>query len=420
MSIHPFQIDSISRRRPIGRLALAVIACVAASAPAQSADPEPSGNLQVTTTKTVESFVPARTVPIASLELQQEVAVDRGDVTLRQLCKWPEADAELVAEFADLIVARIPAGTAFLTVSVEQIQAILRDAGMNPASVNFAGAATCRVTRSDVQVDEAEALRDWMTNSQGDLVIADANGTAAPSAADPAAPAEAKGDLQPPPDKMLADTADLRARLIADLATRLELSPDTMQVDFAPEDRKTLALAKPLEFRIEPQRATDLGNVSWLVTITNGTDSKRVRIAAQARAWIDQVVSVRPLTLRQTISESDIETRRILADRMPSDVLVTKEQIIGQQAAKDLKVGSVMTAKLLAPVELVRPGQLVTVYMRRGAIEVKSVARALQAGSAGQSVKVKNEATGDLFQVTLIGPQTAVISGSDPMADISN
>lgn len=381
---------------------------------------EPSGNMQNTTTKTIENFVPTHQMAVASVELEPEITSSGSDVTLRQICRWPEGDAEVFAEFADLIILRLEEGAQYATVTVEQVQSMLRDAGMNPASVNFAGAASCRVVRGDVQVDEAEALRDWVEGAPRQPVLADAGKHPTTSDAGYAQgdAGYAKGDA--PVDAETPILSDLRARLIYDLATGLNLRPEVMQVEFSPEDQKLLMLTDARSFRIEPQRVGDLGNVSWLVTFTSGSESKRVRIAARARAWVEQTVCVRPLALRQTITEADVETRRVLADKMPTDTLVTRDQVIGQQAARDLKVGSIVTGKLLAPVELVRPGQLVTVLMRRGGVEIKSVARALQAGSAGQQVKVKNEATGDLFQVTLIGPQLATLSGSDPVADISN
>lgn len=376
-----------------------------------------AGNMQNTTTKTMETFVPPHRVDVASIELLPEITANSNEVTLKQICNWPEGDGERLGEFAELIVVRFDKDATFTTIGVEQVQAMLRDAGLNPASVNFSGAATCRVVRGDVQVDPVVALRDWAGQATTDSALA-SNEKPAATSQETDQPGEAKGDNAPSKPLIAPELPDVRARLIYDLSERTSIGVEKLQVEFAPADAKLLATPNSEAIAIEPQRANDLGNVSWLVTTSVNGEPKRVRIAAKARAWIDQVVCSKPLALRQTITQADIETKRILTDKLPNDPLLTSDQIIGQQAARDLKVGSVMTAKLLAPVELVRPGQLVTVYMRRGAIEVKSVARALQAGSAGQSVKVKNESTGDLFQVTLIGPQTAVISGSDPMATV--
>lgn len=66
-------------------------------------------------------------------------------------------------------------------------------------------------------------------------------------------------------------------------------------------------------------------------------------------------------------------------------------------------------------VPLVRAGQLVTVVLQQGSVQVKTVARAMEGGSFGQSIRVKNEATRDIFEVVLTGPQTGRL-GSDAAA----
>ena len=47
------------------------------------------------------------------------------------------------------------------------------------------------------------------------------------------------------------------------------------------------------------------------------------------------------------------------------------------------------------------------------AVEIKIVARALEAGTYGQSVRVRNEATRDIFQVTMTAHQEATMGPGD-------
>jgi flagella basal body P-ring formation protein FlgA len=107
------------------------------------------------------------------------------------------------------------------------------------------------------------------------------------------------------------------------------------------------------------------------------------------------------------IRDGDVIDRRTLIDRKPDDVLLDRSQIIGNQAARDLKPGMVITAQHVDAMQLVRPGQFVTVVLRQGSVELKSVARALEGGAFGQTIRVKNETTRDIFEVILTGPQTA-------------
>ena len=381
-------------------LRAAFIAALGLPACGFAADAGTEPNYQVTSAKTTEHFVPTTHTPVASIEMRDEAIVTGGDVTLKQVCRWPDADAEAFASVADLVVLRLGDGKAFDTITIDQLQATLGDAGVNPGLVNFSGAATCTVSRGDIKMDEGEALRAWVGATDVALDVV-------------------KQDAEPEPDRPRPEamnTGDLRARLIADAAQRLNLPADTLQVDFRPEDRKLLGLSAPFEFAIEPQRYGDLGDTSWLVTITANGKSQRVRITGGVRAWREELVLARPLNLRQTISEADFEVKRVLADKLGRDPLAKKDAAIGQQAARDLRAGTVLTDSMLAPVELARAGQLVTVLMRRGGVEVKSVATALQSGAAGDSIKVKNDLTREVFRVTLTGQQMAVLGASDPVA----
>jgi flagella basal body P-ring formation protein FlgA len=408
---------AMNNNRAFGRRSFvaALLWMTAFAAPVMGEEPDP--NWQVTSSKTVERFVPTEHTPVASIEMRDEATVATGDVTLKQICRWPDADAEAFAAVADLVVLRLGDGKAFGTLSIDQLQGTLRDAGVNPSMVNFSGAATCTVSRTDVKLDEGDALRAWvgMTDVAMTVIGQQAEQASKPEPAGVRPESSGTENLASAPK----NTGDLRARLIEDAATRLNLPVDTLQVDFRAEDRKLLGLAAPFEFAIEPQRYGDLGDTSWLVTITANEKSQRVRIVGTVRAWSEQLVLTRPLNLRQTISEADFEVKRVLAEKLSRDPLATKDQAIGQQAARELRVGTILTGKMLAPVEFARAGQLVTVLMRRGGVEVKSVATALQNGAGGDSIKVKNETTNQVFQVTLTGQQTAVLGASDPVASVA-
>jgi len=46
-------------------------------------------------------------------------------------------------------------------------------------------------------------------------------------------------------------------------------------------------------------------------------------------------------------------------------------------------------------------------------VQIRSVARAMEQGSKGQTIKVRNEVTRDVLDVTVTGPQEASLSGGD-------
>ena len=143
------------------------------------------------------------------------------------------------------------------------------------------------------------------------------------------------------------------------------------------------------------------------MTVLTDSAKKRVSINAVARAWQDQVVVAQPLAIHKVLDAADFTSQPVLVDSSPDKQLLHIDQCVGQEAAEDLQPGTVMTAQLVNPVALVKPGQLVTINLRRGSVGLRSVARAMEQGSLGQTIRVRNENTRDMLDVTVVGNQEA-------------
>jgi flagella basal body P-ring formation protein FlgA len=346
-----------------------------------------------------------------TLELRGEATVLGGEIKLKQICRWSDAQAPLFSQLADLTIVRVGTDTAFKSISVADIKQTLRDAGVNVALINFSGPANCTITRSDARIDEHEALRNWIDSQQTPKARADNSPPTRPAILASAVTGAAKPELKPEQPAVRS----LRDLLTADIAQRLGFAPEMMQMTFNPEDEKVLSLAEPyFKFNIQPLRDHSLGLVSWNVTIITDSGTKKAEISATARAWQNQVVVVKPLGFRQLLEDSDFTERRVLVDVMPEQVLLRRDQCVGQQASADLKPGDVMTARLVDPVPLVRPGQLVTISLQQGTVRITAVGVAMEQGTLGQTIKVRNETTREIFDATVTGQQEARLGGAKP------
>jgi len=346
----------------------------------------------------------------ATLELRGDATVVGAEVKLRQVCRWEDADAPVFAPVADLVIARIKGASPFKTVSIDQIRSTLHDAGVNLAMVKFAGPISCTITRSDASYDEVAALQMWAeTKEKPDDDGADPQNAQQGATTDSVLP-RASSKLPPAGRVSLPASTEpvrsLRAMLIDDLSIRLGIAEDLLQVTFNPKDEKLLNLSEPLfKFNIEPWQVRDLGEVSWAVTVVTGAGSQKAVVIAHARAWEKEVVVAKPLSYRQVIRPEDVSEKRVLADRLPFEPLLASGQIVGQEAARDLKVGTVVSNRMVDAVPLVKPGQLVTISLKVGSVQIKTVGRAMESGCYGQTVKVRNDTTRDIFDVIMTGPQ---------------
>jgi flagella basal body P-ring formation protein FlgA len=275
--------------------------------------------------------------------------------------------------------------------------------------IDFAGPTQCTVSRADLEYNADTALDQWIAARKPEAAAA------APSAAEiapvaaaiPAVAAAAAGTEVSP-------VHPLRELLLSDLSTRLNIPLDQLQVNFNPADAKLLNLSEPqFKFNIDGSFNSNLGDISWQVLVVTDSGSKKATIGANARAWQNQMMFAKPLTRGAQIRAEDVSTRRLLVDRLPSDPLLTSEQVVGQQAARDIQTGQIATAQFVESVPLARAGQFVTVTLNAGTVRVKSVARAMEGGSYGQTIRVKSEATDQTFEVVLTGPQEGTIGPMD-------
>ena len=378
--------------------------------------------------RSAERFVPgtARFAAGATLELRPEATVLGSDIRLKQVCRWSAADAAVFAPLADLVLVRLKGGEPFTPVTLDQLRTTLHDAGVNLGVVRFSGPTSCTVARSDVEFDEQDALLEWANaKERGARGEEQPAVTASDRATQPAAATEPVAEQPTPEAPQELETPTLRNLLIHDLAVRLRVAPEDLHVAFNPKDDAALRLAEPqFKFDIQPKRVRNLDAVSWEVQILTGGGggasapkrSQKMAIAATARAWQRQVVLAKPLSFKQTIRASDVTERRILVDVLDDQPLLGLKQVVGQQAAREMKPGLVLTAKTVQPVPLARSGQFVTVLLSRGGVSIKSVARAMEDGSYGHTIKVKNEATKDIYEVVLTGPQEATMGPAEPEA----
>jgi flagella basal body P-ring formation protein FlgA len=373
--------------------------------------------------KRAEKFVPgtARFAAGATLEMRMEATVVGAEVRLRQVCRWSDRDATVFAPIADLVLARVTEDAPFQAVTLQQVRRTLHDAGVNLGMVRFSGPTSCTITRGDVEYDEQEGLLEWAKAKQAPAQNDDAAFTASEHTNAPIAAAQRVEDGSAEPVAEDAAQKTLRDLLIHDLSVRLRVPQDDLHVTFNPKDDAALRLAEPqFQFDIQPKRVRNLGGVAWEVQIVTDAGggaarkSQKMAVAATARAWQRQVVLTKPLAFKQMIRDADVNERRVLVDTLDEDPLLAKQQVVGQQAAREFKAGTVMTAKTVQSVPLARAGQFVTVMLSRGGVSIKTVGRAMGEGSFGQTIKVKNESTKDVYEVVLTGPQEGTMGPAEP------
>lgn len=345
------------------------------------------------------------------LELQPQVEVDGQEATLQQVCRWPASQAKEMQPYARIVVAKTSANGDFAALDMKQLRFELANAGLNMANLRLGGASQCEIHQAAPQASNGRVreVPAWPPMDGGPAPSAPAE-AAAPVAKTPStAPAPA---TQPVADSAAPDGNNrlLREILIDELASRCGIPADQLYVEFPAASEASLALAESqCNFRIETRRRS-LGAQLWEVQWDKGGATQHASITASAKVWETRQVAIRPLQTRQLIREGDIEERRVLTDRPSGDPLLNRYQVVGQLASRDIRVGTALSAYMICPMPLVTCGQTVTLTSRAGSVQAMMLAKALENGAYGQTIKVRNETTKAVMQVKVVGPQEAEVN----------
>jgi len=356
------------------------------------------------------SYLPAAGAPGAAiLELRGRVDATGDVVTLRDVCRWSSQDGGALDSLGDLVLARF--GRTGVTaagvrkVTVNDVRAALHDAGASVAGIEISGAAACAVVRGDVT---EEQISQVMSAESPQLPAEADGGTSLSPATRPsdgdALPGGTPAAAEPVAIADVPQTA-LKDLLVNDLLERLALAKENVQITFDPADEATLNLTSPRQaFQIDSARAGQLGPVAWDIVIKSDQGERKVTVSGKLAAWEDQVVLTRPLSRGQAILQRDVASRRVLVEQLTEEKLGKPEEAIGAVAARALKSGELLTADAVTEPQAVQAGDFVTVSMKIGTSQVETVARALDAGARGKSIRAKNEANGQVYQVKITGP----------------
>jgi flagella basal body P-ring formation protein FlgA len=114
-----------------------------------------------------------------------------------------------------------------------------------------------------------------------------------------------------------------------------------------------------------------------------------LRVPVKIQVVADYLVSARPLTAGQAITETDLGHQSGELSVMPTGILMDKEQAIGRVLSNSLPVGRPLRGDMLRQPVVVQQGQSVRVVTVGSGFQVSSEGRALANASIGQVAQVR-------------------------------
>lgn len=298
---------------------------------------------------------------VSTLRLQANATARGETVTLADVLDFSQADARLVEAIGAQPVLTMPADSAVLELSHEQIVKRLAELGVNMTRVLVNGALVCRVVIGAAPSDEAAA-----PPPEPPLLLA-------------------PGGAAPPAEQTLGDA-------IRTFAQR-ELAPDggRVEVVFERAGQEFVQLTSPpFEFSIQAERGPRLGLREFRVSIRReGRKHDSLRISADVRLIRRVIVAARPLNIGGYISRDAIDFAERIFTADEADAGFTQpEQIVGQRVARFVAAGEMLKTQDVESADMVKRSRPVSV-VSSGPVAVRAVGVALDSGGYGESVRVR-------------------------------
>jgi flagella basal body P-ring formation protein FlgA len=276
------------------------------------------------------------------LTFQPTAAVDGAVIHLRDVARIDCADTRLAATLRDLDIGAspLPGFTRPLIAAYTRVR--LRPLGIPDSRIALSGADTVTVTRRGQSVSAAEIARCACTAAEA----------ARPGAA---------------------------ARVTASL-------------------RDIFAPAGLLELRAGAPSLTEglTGTVSVSVRV-DGRPVASVSVSVRLSRPAAIVVAARAIPAGTVLTEADLTIAERTDDTGNGATLARLDLAIGRQLGAPLAAGEAVRAGALRLVPVVRRGDRVKVLCRGTSFAVACTAEALQDGGIGQTVRVRNIASGGEF-----------------------
>jgi len=142
----------------------------------------------------------------------------------------------------------------------------------------------------------------------------------------------------------------------------------------------------------------------------DGRICEAVQVPLMVRGFRDALVTTKPVSRGESLNERNLCIRKCEITNVRGEVLSNMEDVRGKIAARTLPAGAVLKTDHLAKVEVVQRGELVTVRLNKGSLEIAMKALAMRDGAVGEYIPVQNISSRRRFSARVVGPRTVVVA----------
>jgi flagellar basal body P-ring formation protein FlgA len=153
-----------------------------------------------------------------------------------------------------------------------------------------------------------------------------------------------------------------------------------------------------------------LGSFPVLVTIADGGNVvEKGQVRLSIHRFADVLVAQGDIARHQALTPDQFEYRRMEVTSLREQSVGSNEDILGQRSKISLRKGNILTTASLEPIPDIEVGGEVTIVYDDGLCKITVPGKALQTGSVGTRVRVKNVASGKILMARVLDAQSVAV-----------
>ena len=203
-----------------------------------------------------------------------------------------------------------------------------------------------------------------------------------------------------PVDQLIIDWVTSEYQLDSDNYA-IELISNRLKVsDILPEELTLKAISNK-----EP-----LGSFSMQAVVTR--DNKILsqgQIRVRIRKYQNVLVALDRIKRHDEIEEIKLVLKRMDVTSLRQQPVSETGMLEGHRARLSIRKDQIITTELIEPVPDIEVGHEVTIYLHSELLEITAPGRAMQSGSKGMVIRVKNKATGKVVLARVIDQKTVEV-----------
>ena len=150
--------------------------------------------------------------------------------------------------------------------------------------------------------------------------------------------------------------------------------------------------------------AVPVGRVTVRVSCDSAEAQWRLFVPATVDLFQQVVISSRPLARHAVIGAGDLALRERNVGQLSGGYLTEAEQAIGMRVRRPIPADSVISPNQLEQDETVKRGDRVVITAANSRVAVRMPGEALESGSTGSQIRVRNTRSDRVVRARIIGP----------------